>query len=362
MDFKRFEKKSFIKIRKRPKIKKLDPFEFEYTGETFLEETSMQLFQFNKDNYTENKEFKAADVVGFPESGSVYWLNIHGIHDVELIKNICFKLGIHRLVVQDILDTNQRPKLQEFDEYIFFSVKSILPTDTNELKVEQISFILGNNYVLSFQEKPADYFEHIRQRIREYKGLARERTADFLLYLLLESILDNYYTTLEDLEPKIYDLITIDESDPEPKLIADIENFKKQVLQLKRALGPFYDAISGIEKGISGKVQQKHLKYFYDLKDQSSQSLENAEALIQRLDSGINLFFSLQGHRMNQVMKTLTIVTSIFIPLSFIAGVYGMNFTNMPELTWQYGYFVVLGVMVALIVGMLAFFKKQKWF
>ena len=221
---------------------------------------------------------------------------------------------------------------------------------------------MGSNYVLSFQERPADYFEHIRQRIREYKGLARERTADFLLYLLLESILDNYYTTIEDLEPKIYDLITIKDLEPEPQLIADIENFKKQILQLKRSLGPFYDAISGIEKGISGKVQQKHLKYFYDLKDQCSQSLENAEALIQRLDSGINLFFSLQGHRMNQVMKTLTIVTSIFIPLSFIAGVYGMNFANMPELTWQYGYFAVLGLMAVLIIFSLLFFKKKKWY
>lgn len=351
-----------MKKRKRLKIKTVDPFELEFIGDKYMEETSLQLFQFNKDNYTENKDFKEADMVGFPDKESVYWLNIHGIQDVELIKNICFKLGIHRLVVQDILDTNQRPKLQEFEEYIFFSVKSILPSGEGELKSEQISFILGNNYVLSFQEKPADYFEHIRQRIREYKGLARERTADFLLYLLLESILDNYYTTIEDLEPKIYDLISIKDSEPEPKVIADIENFKKQILQLKRSLGPFYDAISGIEKGISGKVQQKHLKYFYDLKDQCSQSLENAEALIQRLDSGINLFFSLQGHRMNQVMKTLTIVTSIFIPLSFIAGVYGMNFTNMPELTWQYGYFAVLGVMAALIIFSLLFFKKKKWY
>lgn len=351
-----------MNLRRHHKIKKVDPNEIEFIGEKYLEESSMQLFQFNKDHFTENKEFKADDLIGFPGNDNVYWLNIHGIQDVELIKKICFKLDIHRLVVEDILDTNQRPKLQEFDEYIFFSVKSILPSGEDELKIEQISFILGKNYVMSFQEKPADYFEHIRQRIREYKGLARERTADFLLYLLLESILDNYYTTIEELEPKIYDLITIKESDPEPKLIADIENYKKQLLQLKRSLGPFYDAISGIEKGISGKVQQKHLKYFYDLKDQCSQSLENTEALIQRLDSGINLFFSLQGHRMNQVMKTLTIVTSIFIPLSFIAGVYGMNFANMPELSWENGYFVVLGVMAFLIIGMLFFFKKLKWF
>lgn len=351
-----------MKKRKRLKIKTADPFELEFIGKQYLETTSMQLIQFNKDNFSENKAFKATGLIGFPESESVYWLNIHGIHDVELIKSICYKLGIHRLVVQDILDTNQRPKLQEFENYLFFSVKSILPTDDNELKIEQISFVLGNNFVLSFQERPADFFEHIRQRIREYKGLARERSADFLLYLLLEAILDNYFTTLEDLEPKIYEMITITDSDPDPKIMSEIENFKKLILQIKRSLNPLFEAISGIEKGISGKIQEQHLKYFNDLKDQCSQALENSEALIQRLESGTNLFFSVQGHRMNQVMKTLTIVTSIFIPLSFIAGVYGMNFSNMPELTWQYGYFVVLGIMVVLIIGMLAFFKKQKWY
>jgi len=351
-----------MKKRKRPKIKKLDPFEFEYTGENNPEKTSMQLFQFSKDTYSENKDFEEKDLTEFADLQSVYWLNTHGIDDVELIKNICYKLDIHRLVVQDILDTNQRTKLQEFEKYLFFSVKSILPTDDNKLRIEQISFILGSNYVLSFQERPADFFEHIRQRIREYKGLARERTADFLLYLLLEAILDNYFTTLEELEPKIYEVVTITESDPDPKIMLEIENFKKLILQTKRSLSPLFEAISSIEKAISGKIQPKHLKYFSDLKDQCSQALENCEALIQRLDSGSNLFFSVQGHRMNQVMKTLTIVTSIFIPLSFIAGVYGMNFSNMPELTYQYGYFVVLGIMAVLITSMLIFFKKQKWF
>jgi magnesium transporter len=351
-----------MKKRKRLKTKTNDPFALEFIGNQYLDKTSMQLFQFNKENYTEKKEFKESDFVGFPDQKSVYWLNLHGIHDVELIKTICYKLDIHRLVVQDILDTNQRPKLQEFEGYLFFSVKSMLPNDDDELKIEQISFILGNNYVLSFQERPADFFEHIRQRIREYKGLARERSADFLLYLLLEAILDNYFTTLEDLEPKIYEMATITESDPEPIIMQEIENFKKLILQIKRSLSPLFEAISSIEKGISGKIQPQHLKYFNDLKDQCTQALENCEALIQRLDSGTNLFFSVQGHRMNQVMKTLTIVTSIFIPLSFIAGVYGMNFNNMPELHSQNGYFVVLGIMATLIVSMLIFFKKQKWF
>jgi len=355
-------KSSFMKIRKHAKIRTVDPFEMEFVGKQYVENTSMQLFQFNKENYSENADFNETELDGFPDNKKVYWFNIHGIHDVEIIKKICSKLNIHRLVVQDILDTNQRPKLQEFEGYLFFSVKSILPTDNNELRIEQISFILGNNYVLSFQERPADFFEHIRQRIREYKGLARERSADFLLYLLLEAILDNYFTTLEELEPRIYDMIIISDSDPDPQIMSNIENFKKSILQIKRSLGPFHDAIGGIEKGISGKIQPQHLKYFNDLKDQCSQALENSEALIQRLDSGINLFFSVQGHRMNQVMKTLTIVTSIFIPLSFIAGLYGMNFSNMPELTWRYSYFVVLGIMALLIAGMLVFFKKQKWF
>lgn len=352
-----------MKKRPRRKIQTTDPFKMEFIGNQYLDETSMQLFQYNKDKFVEVKNFKEIDLDGFPEKDSVYWLNIHGIHDVELIKKICYKLQIHHLVVQDILDTGQRPKLQDFEAYLFVSVKSILPSKNNELQIEQISFILGSNYVLSFQERPADFFEHIRQRIREYKGMARERSADYLLYLLMESILDSYFTTLDDIEPKIYDLISINnEEDPEPKIIVEIEDFKKQILLINKALKPLYDAITSIEKGLSDKIQDQHIKYFNDLQDQCTQALENSEALIHRLDSGINLFFSIQGHRANQVMKMLTIVASIFIPLTFIAGIYGMNFQVMPELNWPNGYYFVLVFMFIILAGMLVFFKKKKWF
>ncbi|MDH3321583.1 MAG: magnesium/cobalt transporter CorA [Flavobacteriaceae bacterium] len=342
--------------------KKLNPSEAVFTGVKLEEHVSLQLFKYNADTYYEDSSYSEASLEGIPNDDNRYWLNIHGIHDVERIQNICNKLGIHQLAVQDILDINQRPKFQEYEKYWFFSIKSILPSD-GEMQLEQLSFILGENYLVSFQEKKADYFYHIRQRIREDIGIVRQRGADYLLYLLFESILDNYIKTIDKIEVKSENLGLLDiSSDPSPNTLKMIDTYKRQIHQIRKNIVPMKEFISKIEREKLGLISENHFKYFYDIKDLCLALIDDCEQIEMKLESNVNLFFSIQGHRMNQVMKTLTVVATIFIPLTFIAGIYGMNFNYMPELNWKWGYFGVWLIIFIIFGGMLLYFKNKKWF
>ena len=338
---------------------------FQFNGTQYLEKPEIQIYRFNKTKFTESENLEIEELSKLA-SDEIFWINIYGIHDVEFIKAICSKLNIHRMIVGDILEIGQRPKIVEFDSHLFFSIKSILPLQTHEngmtINREQISFVLGKNYIVSFQEKKGNYFQHIRERIKSGKGLIRERGADFLTYFLLEAVLDNYFDTVEALETKVNKLLDLDEdTNPHPKTIRYIEDYKKTILQIRKALVPLKDAIGGLEKGFSELIEPKHIKYFFDLKDQCLQLNENLEYINQKLESGSNFIFSLQSHKMNQIIKLLTIVSTIFIPLTFVAGIYGMNFKNIPELKFEYGYIYFWIFMLTSTFFMLYFFKKKKW-
>lgn len=343
--------------------KNKNPYLPVFTGTRYEETLQIQQFRYNQDNFDEKIDFNIDDFTGFKDQKSRYWLNIHGIHDVEKIIDLSGKLGLHNLVIQDILDVNQRPKFQEYDNYCFFSIKSILPGENLEIQTEQLSFILGSNYLVSFQEKKADYFEHLRNRIRENIGILRQRSSDYLLYLLLESILDNYFKTIDEIEKHSEEFEFIDiKSDPSPSSLKTIELLKRNIHLIKKTVTPIWEFVNKIERQESSLIDKKHLKYFLELKDLCLMLLDSCENIGIRLDSSINLFFSVQGHRMNQVMKTLTVVASVFIPLTFIAGIYGMNFTNMPELGWKWGYFAVWLIIISVVIVMMIYFKRKKWF
>lgn len=349
--------------KRRLNRKKQNPLNFVFTGFQFEKEIDLQLFEYSKDNCAELTHLKTTDFSDFSNKNKQYWLNIHGIHDVEAIKNICKKIGIHNLAIQDILDVNQRPKFQEYENYWFFSLQSILPSETSEINSEQISFILGENYLVSFQEKKADYFTHIRHRLREKTGVLHERSADYLLYLLIEAILDNYFKTIETIETGTEKFSVIDiNDDPSPAILKKIEVYKTQLNYLKKTINPIKDFITKIEREEFALIDKRHIKYFFELKDLCLTIIDNCEKIENSLASSIQLFFSVQGHRMNQVMKTLTVVSSIFIPLTFIAGIYGMNFVNMPELQFKWGYHIVWTVIIVVFVTMLFYFKKKNWF
>jgi len=340
-----------------------NPLNFTFTGTKFEKEIGLQLFEYSKDEHIEIINLKPTEFKNFSNQNKQYWLNIHGLHDVKTIEEICRKIGIHNLAIQDILDVNQRPKFQEYEKYWFFSMKSILPSSTNESSSEQISFILGKNFLASFQERKADYFEHIRFRLREKTGILHERSVDYLLYLLLESILDNYLTTVESIEEKckIFNIIDINK-DPSPIILNEIEAFKTQLNFLKKTISPIKEFITKIEREGFVLIDKKHVKYYFELKDLCFTILDNCDKVETKLESAIHLFFSVQGHRMNQVMKILTVISSVFIPLTFIAGIYGMNFSNMPELAYKWGYFGVLTIMLVIFLLMLYYFKRKNWF
>lgn len=341
--------------------KKTDPGKYFFTGKAPKSDFDIQLFSFTRDEYIEKQGFNPDDLKSLSGNGYCNWLNVHGISQPELIAEICRKQDIHALAIQDILDVNQRPKYQDYDTFSFLTLKSIVPSET-EMITEQISFVVGDGYLLSFQERKADFFEHLRIRLRENKGILRERKADYLLYAMLEAILDNYFKTLSRLDEEVEKINFVKSKEiVSPDVLQTIENHKKFVHFIKKSILPIKEFAQLVERGECRFIEQRHKKYFLEIKDLCLTLIDSSDMLLSSLESATNLFFSVQGHRMNEVMKTLTVVTSIFIPLTFVVGIYGMNFSNMPELGWRYGYFVVLLLMVAMAVAMVVYIRKKRW-
>lgn len=342
--------------------KKTDPAKFIFTGEKILDKPYIQLSKFNKQEFHESKGLSLETIPGFDNNGHNYWLNIYGLNETHIIAAICEKQGIHRLVIQDILDVNQRPKFQEYEKNSFLTLKSVFLSE-NKMNTEQVSIVFSENYLISFQERKTDFFEHLRYRLRENKGIIRERGVDYLLYTLLESILDNYFKTLNSVDEEIESFNFADtQRELSPDLLAKIEKHKKFVHFIKKSILPIKEFTHIVERGECQYIEQRHVKYFLEIEDLCLTLIDSCDMILGSLESATNLFFSVQGHRMNQVMKTLTIVATIFIPLTFIAGIYGMNFTNMPELEWRYGYLGIWLIIILILTGMLAYFKKKQWF
>lgn len=358
-----------LKKKKRTPLlnrKKKDPAKFSYTGSSVEQEKGLgldiQLFQYNGEECKELKDLSTNDLKSFDSDNHVYWLNIYGLYDPEAIVQICKKYGIHDLVIQDILDVNQRPKFQEFDQFSFLTIKSIVP-QSEEITTEQISFVYGSNFLISFQEQKADHFEHIRERLRENIGLLRDRSSDYLLYSLLEAILDNYFKVTDQIDKEVEEFSFAGVEKNVPTMVLEIiENQKKMVHFIKKSIVPIRDFALAVELDKKKYIQERHLKYFFEIKDMCLNLLDTCEFILNTLGSNSNLYFSMQGHRMNEVMKTLTVVSTIFIPLTFIVGVYGMNFQYMPELSWRYGYLGVSLLMLLIVVTMIVYFKRKKWF
>jgi magnesium transporter len=351
-------------IRKIPLLnrKKGDPGKFVFTGSIPVDKIDIQLFKYNKEECTEKGGISHDTIERFNTGDYTYWLNVYGLNEPDIIASICRTHDIHSLVIQDILDVNQRPKYQEFDNFSFLTLKSIVPSD-REMITEQISFVFGEKFLLSFQERKADFFEHIRFRLREDKGIIRERGSDFLLFAMLESILDNYFKTLNQLDSEIEELnLTDPDKELSPSVLVMIENHKKFVHFIKKSILPIKEFTQIIERGENKYIEKRHLKYFLEIKDLCLTLLDSCDIILASLESNTNLFFSVQGHRMNQIVKTLTIVSTVFIPLTFIAGIYGMNFVHMPELHWKYGYPAVWVLLIIIFAGMIIFLKRRKWF
>ena len=323
--------------------------------------TECQLYKYNSEFYAVEKDEPAHFVNDFVESeidpDYVSWLNFHGLHDQISIEKICQKLKIDKLSIETIYNFTRRPKVEEYPEYMFFSVKSALPDDKEVmLNQEQITFILGKDYLISFQEKSSDHFTDVRNRIEKGRGKIRTKGADFLLFRMLEAIevLLSISDNIERIDAKLH----ISES---KSLFKEIEIEKRKLIELRKIVQPMRDVTMQLEHSESNLLDQNNFYYFTNLKSSCISALEEIEANKQILEGMSNLFYAAQGQRMNEIMKMLTVVSSLFIPLTFIVGVYGMNFKYMPELDWKSGYFIVWGVMITLIITLMIYFIKKGW-
>lgn len=318
-------------------------------------------------DYTESekKEYEISNVEELKsclETSTVSWVNINGIHNTDAIEAIGKIYGIHNLVLEDILNTDHRPKVEPFEDYVFFTMKMMWYNEDNELEREQISIVFGKPFVLCFQERKGDIFDPIRERIRTDSGLIRKRGSDYLVYRLIDSVVDNYFIIIERIEERVEDLEEAITADIDDDHMRTIQHMKREIITLKRALLPLREAVSGLEKGVSELVDKDNEKYFRDVYDHLIQIADNLETNREVLSGLMDMHVANMSNRMNQVMKVLTVIASLFIPLTFIAGIYGMNFDNMPELHLKYGYFYAWGLMIVVFISMLLFFKKKRWF
>lgn len=342
---------------------------FEYTGIHTTEPVVFQLFIYEAEKLHEFTSISIADIqkklADLPTTLTA-WLNIHGLHDVAKILKIKEILNIDNYIISDVLNVSARTRIEELDDFLFFSVKSILQEEAEQIKVEQISFLLKDNLLVSFQEIKSDYFMYIRERIRNNEGIVRKKGADYLLFLLLDAIIENFFITIENYEIRIEQLLIEVKIDDATHLLELIEKQRENLNYLKRSIIPLRDALFSLKSiqdddDFNG-INKANITFFTRLHQKSLELLEQAEYDINTLESASNLFYSTQNQRMNQIMKTLTVFSVIFMPLTFIVGVYGMNFKNMPELEMHNGYYVTWLVMIFITIGMVFYFKRKKWF
>jgi magnesium transporter len=310
-----------------------------------------------------SKYFATEFVENAIDEDYVSWLNFHGLNDRENIDKLCHNLSIDLLTVEDIYTEKSRPKLEEYPNYMFFSVRSALPDDNNTfiLQQEQVSFILGKNYLISFQEKSSDHFTDVRDRIEKKRGKIRFKGPDFLLFRMLEAITDNYFEVLEDITDSIEKLELRLLRNANHENLKMIEFQKRKLIELRKIVLPLKEVTFQLDKLKSPFLDPDNHHYFSDLKENCMAVLEEIDANKQILEGMANLYYAVQGQRMNEIMKVLTVVSAIFIPLTFIVGVYGMNFKHMPELEYEYGYYAVVGFMFVLAVTLLLIFVKRGW-
>jgi len=352
------------KFGKRKKRKQVgaSPGTLVHVGEQKAETANITILDYSEAQFEEKQFTDAKDSFPFKDRPSVSWINLDGLHNVNLIEDLGQHFGIHSLVLEDCLDTTHRPKLDDYDSYLFVVLKMLyLNSDKSRIEDEQISLILGQNFVISLQEKAGDVFTSVRERIRAGKGRIRKAKADYLMYTLIDAVVDNYFVVVDELNEKIDQLDTEVIENPSPETLQNIYHLKRRVVEIRKSVSPLRDVISRLQKGDPELLDESTEIYFGDVFDHILQVIESIDADREILSGLIDLYLSSVSNRTNEVMKVLTIMATIFIPLTFIVGVYGMNFEYMPELKWHYAYPLVWLIMLIIAAFMLFFFRKRRW-
>ncbi len=335
------------------------------TGDGAAPPASLRItcFEYDADQF-EEKELHALGQGSFRAArGRVTWVNIEGVTG-GVLEQISRQLGVHPLVLEDVLHTGQRPKVEDYGDYLFVILKMLYEDEDGDMLAEQVSLIFGADYVISFQETRGDVFDPIRDRIRNNRGQVRKSGADYLAYTLLDAVVDNYFVILEKLDDEIEDMDNaLTGEDVDPDMVRGLHDMKRDVIFLRRQIWPLREVINGLQRNEGTRLIRKATRFYLrDVYDNTIQVIDTIEGFRDMVSGMHDVYLSMMSNRMNEIMKVLTMFASIFIPLTFIAGIYGMNFRHMPELDWKLGYFAVLGVMAVLGLSMLAYFKRKKWF
>ncbi len=350
-------------VKKRSQKAGLPPGTPIHIGERQSEKTRITLFSYNEQAVEEKEIIQAKECVLFKNNSTVTWINVTGLHQVEVLEELNGCFGLHPLVLEDILNTDQRPKMEDYDDYLYIVLKALFLGNGQgeEVESEQISLILGANFVLSFQEKEGPLFEPIRDRLRNNKGRLRKMGPDYLVHAILDAIIDHYFVVLEKLGEQIEFLEEEVVTSPRPATLQATHQLKREMIFLRKAVWPLREVIGSLEREESSLIKESTVVYLRDIYDHTIQVIDNIETFRDMLSGMMDIYLSSISNRMNEVMKVLTIIATIFIPLTFIVGLYGMNFKYMPELEWPWGYPLVLALMLIVAVFMLFYFKRKKW-
>jgi len=349
-------------IKRSSKSRGLPPGSLVHVGEKKTEKVKITVIDYSVGKFEEKVVKNVEECFSFKPKPSITWINVDGLHEIDVIEKLgkCFE--IHPLVLEDILNTDQRPKMEDFDKYIFLILKMLFIDDkTQEIHSEQVSLILGKNFVISFQESIGDVFDAVRERIRKIKGRIRKMGSDYLAYALIDAIIDNYFIILENIGERVESMEQDLVSNPVPKTLQQIYNLKREMIYLRKSVWPLREVINSLLREESKLIKDSTDVYLRDLYDHTIQTIDTIETFRDMLSGMLDIYMSSVSNKMNEIMKVLTIFAAIFIPLTFIAGIYGMNFQYMPELSIQWAYPAVWIVIIVVTVTLLIYFKHKRW-
>ena len=350
------------KIIKRSNKVGLPPGTLVHVGEKRTEKVRITIIDYDEKEFQEKEAEAVEECFPFKDEPTVTWINIDGIHDIETIEKIGKHFDIHPLILEDILNTAQRPKMEDFGDYIFIVFKMLyFDEHEKEIKTEQVSLVLGKNFVISFQEREGDVFNPVRERIRNSKGRIRKMGSDYLAYALVDAIVDNYFIILDKIGEEVESLEEELVGDPGPETLHVIHGLKREMIFLRKSVWPLREVINALERGESPLINESTEIYLKDVYDHTIQVIDTIETFRDVISGMLDTYLSVVSNKMNEVMKVLTIIATIFIPLTFIAGIYGMNFEYMPELGWHLGYFTVWFVMAIVAALMVFYFRRKGW-
>ncbi|WP_372681346.1 magnesium/cobalt transporter CorA [Desulfosarcina sp.] len=333
-----------------------------HVGEKKTDDTRLSMLHYDAETLLEKSLDRVEAALPRLKPATTTWINIDGIHDIGVMEDIGRHFSLHPLTLEDVLNTSQRPKAEAFDDYLFVVMKMLHhDAKKNRVSSEQISLILGKNVLLSFQESTGDVFEPVRERIRKGKGRIRTGGSDYLAYALIDAIVDNYFVILERLGERLESLEEAIDDHPDAKILEDIHTIRRELIYLRKQVWPLREIIAHFLKDDVDFISAATRLFMRDVYDHTIQTIDTIESFRDILSGMQDLYLSIISNRMNEVMKVLTIIATIFIPITFVAGIYGMNFTHMPELTWRWGYLFVWFIILIIIAGMLVFFRRRKW-